>query len=113
MQRTHPIGYPKKTVLTDNDVDSSSVTGPAVDCVITSIRISNTTGSAITFDLVDKASTPNQWFEAVSIAANSVANELLSLVNDAGLFCEGGFNYNASAATGLDIQITYWTNPGA
>jgi hypothetical protein len=108
MQRYFPIGYPKRVVLTDNEVGTSPVTGPTADCVIKAIRISNTSGGAVTFDLVDKASTPNLWFEAVSFGANSFNSEQFSEGSE--LFCAGGFDYNANSA-GLDLQIVYYLKP--
>ena len=108
MAQSHPIGHPKKVILTDNDVGTSTVSPVAVDAKISSIRISNPTAGALTFSLEDIAGTPNEWFEAVSIAANFTLNE--QFPDGRELFCEGGFTYIASGAA-LDMQLIYWTRP--
>ena len=108
MARAYPVGFPKKVKLIDNDVDTSTVSPVAVDAKISSIRISNPTAGALTFGLQDIAATANEWFEAMSIAANSIFNEQFPEGQE--LFLEGGFTYIASGA-GLDMQIVYWTRP--
>ncbi len=105
MAQSRPAMFPKKNILTDNDVDTSAVTATTKDCFITSIRLA-TTGAA-NFSLEDIATVPNKWYEAVVIGANSVLNEQLQ---DDPLFCEGGFKYDASAAD-MDMQIVFWTRP--
>lgn len=109
MSRTHPLGYPQKTVLTDNSVLDSTVTGPVIDVKIKSVRVANNTGGAVTFKIVDKASTPNIWYPDSSIADDTILNE--QFPDGQELFCDGGFDYSAGAV-GLDLQIVYYTNPG-
>ena len=101
-----PIGIlPSRNQLLDNDVATSQVNVVTTDAYITSVRIANDSGGALTFNLKDKASTPNIHYPTISVADNSVINEQLQ--NDP-LFCEAGFDYVASGA-GLDLQLVYYT----
>lgn len=108
MARLFPVGFPKKNILVDNDVATSPVTPTTANCVIGSIRISNPTAGAITFSLEDNSGTPNDWYEAVSIPANSILNEQFPEGKE--LKCTAGFDYVASGA-GLDLNVIYWTGP--
>jgi len=82
------------------------------DIWVTKVRLANTTGAAITFNLYDNLdggstpSGPNLRYAAVSIAANSVSLESLKsperLEQGAVIF---------ASATGLQVTIEGWRKP--
>lgn len=70
------------------------------------IRIVNTTVGAITITIADGQGTPVKQYEAVSIAANSVAHENFETPKK----MVDGLTAVASA-TGLVISVHGWLNP--
>lgn len=82
------------------------------DAWVTKVRLANTTGGAITFNLTDNLSGattptgPNYRYTAVSIAANSVSLELIKPPDK----CEEGTVFYASA-TGLQVDVEGWRKP--
>lgn len=74
---------------------------------VTSIRICNRTASAVTFTLVDKDTTPFEYYSAVSIPARTVTNERIA----APLKFVGGITLTAGTADALTVEIMGWQDP--
>lgn len=97
-----------------------AVSDSAVDIVeetvyISSIRICNRTGSAATITIKDRDTVPFEYYEAVSIPANSVVNERIkvgSMPPAGGLKFVNGINLDAGTDDALTIEIFGWY-PGA
>lgn len=88
----------------ERDVPNTPTDRATVDTWVHQIRIVNRTAGAITFTLKDKDSTPFEFYDAVSIDANSVSTERLPTP----LKFTGGITVEASAATGLNLIIEGW-----
>ena len=74
---------------------------------VTSIRIQNRTGGAATITLVDKDTTPFEYYTAVSVPANTVFNERIA----APLKFVGGITITAGSANALTAEIFGWQDP--
>lgn len=89
------------------DLHTAAVDVVEEDAYITSLRVNNTTAGALTFTLIDKSAELNNFHKDVSIAANGAFIELATIEP---LYCEGGFDIQASA-TGLEVVCIYYTRP--
>lgn len=91
--------YTNKAVVPNSLTDLTTT-----DTMLHQILVANTTGSAVTFTLQDKAGTPIKRFAAVSIAANST----LMLVCPEGCFFEAGMSWSAGTGSALHGEVVAW-----
>lgn len=91
--------YTQKAVVPNSLTDLTTT-----DTMLHQILVANTTGSAVTFTLQDKAGTPIKRFAAVSIAANTT----LMLVCPEGCFFEAGLSWQAGTADALHGEVLAW-----
>ena len=79
---------------------------------VTSIRVHNRTGTAATFTLSDRDTTPFEYYEAVSVAGNTVFNERVATGSPgqpgAALKFVDGITIAAGTADSLTVEIFGW-----
>lgn len=71
---------------------------------VTSIRVHNRTALAATFTMTDKDVTPFEYYTAINIAANSIANERIA----APIKFINGISISAGTADALTVEIFGW-----
>lgn len=79
------------------------------DCYVYQIVVSNIHTSAVTFTVVDKATSAKTLIPTVSLAANSVS----VIVFPQGVKMTGGINWVAGTADKLHASIDAYYAPGA
>jgi len=102
MPLTHQRSAPLKEITTNAAADLTTT-----DSVIYQIVVSNKTGGAVTFTVLDKASSPKSLLTATSIGANTT----YVIAFPEGVWMTGGIRWVASAAASLDCEV-YGTYKG-
>lgn len=82
-------------------VPDSTTSVSTTDTWIFQITVANTTGSAVTFTVQDRAGSPKSLISAVSIAANTT----YVMAFPEGVLMDDGFTWSASTASALHASV--------
>lgn len=82
-------------------VPNATTSVNTTDTWIFQITVANTTGSAVTFTVQDRAGTPKSLLSAVSIAANTT----YVLAFPEGVLMDDGFTWSASSSNALHASV--------
>lgn len=98
----YPLSFSGGRQITGDFVPNTATDVVATDAYVFHISLSNKSASTVTCTILDKQTTPREYFPTVSIAANQIYDD-----NPNGRYFQGGVTWSCSAANAV-IGEMWW-----